>query len=57
MDHLESFALEGLRTLMVGKKEMSNEEYDKWDEVRYTLLPCVTIVASLPLYATGKRYR
>lgn len=34
MTHLEAFALEGLRTLMVGSKEMSEEDYEEWEEVR-----------------------
>lgn len=31
---MEGYALEGLRTLMVGVKNFSNEEYERWDEVR-----------------------
>ena len=33
MAQLEGFALEGLRTLMLGCKDMSEEEYARWDEV------------------------
>lgn len=33
LGHLEEFALEGLRTLMVGIKDMSDEEFAQWDEV------------------------
>ncbi|CAM9636300.1 unnamed protein product [Ascophyllum nodosum] len=32
MAQLEGFALEGLRTLMLGCKDMSEEEYARWDE-------------------------
>ncbi len=39
LEHLEGFALEGLRTLMVGSKEFAEEEFERWDEVRY--LVCV----------------
>lgn len=34
MSHLEAFALEGLRTLMVGSKEMTDEDYEEWEEVK-----------------------
>lgn len=33
MEQLEEFALEGLRTLMLGTKEMPEEEFAEWDEV------------------------
>ena len=34
MAHLEAFALEGLRTLMVGSKEMTEEDFEEWEEVK-----------------------
>lgn len=33
MNQLEEFALEGLRTLMVGTRDMSDDEFATWDEV------------------------
>lgn len=34
MTHLEAFALEGLRTLMVGSKEMTENDFEEWEEVK-----------------------
>ena len=33
LTQLEGFALEGLRTLMVGSKVMPEDEYARWDQV------------------------
>jgi len=35
LEHLEGFALEGLRTLMVATKEFAEEDFERWDEVWY----------------------
>ncbi|CAN0038698.1 unnamed protein product [Pylaiella littoralis] len=45
MDHLEGFALEGLRTLMVGSKEFSEEDFEEWDEAYDAAINNLTEVA------------
>lgn len=53
MDHLEGFALEGLRTLMVGVKDFSDEEFEAWDEV----LICLSGYLSFRIYLCHPSFR
>ncbi|CAM9989729.1 unnamed protein product, partial [Ectocarpus sp. 4 AP-2014] len=45
MEHLEGFALEGLRTLMVGVKNFPEDDFDAWDEAYDTAINDLTEVA------------
>ncbi|CAN0191506.1 unnamed protein product, partial [Ectocarpus fasciculatus] len=45
MDQLEGFALEGLRTLMVGVKDFSEEDFEAWDEAYDAAINDLTEVA------------
>ncbi|CAM9848167.1 unnamed protein product, partial [Ectocarpus sp. 13 AM-2016] len=45
MEHLEGFALEGLRTLMVGVKDFPEDDFDAWDEAYDTAINDLTEVA------------
>ena len=40
--YLEDFAKEGLRTLMIASKEISNEEYQQWNHVYQKALVSLT---------------
>ena len=46
-ENLHKYASEGLRTLLVGKREISKDEFEKWNKEHEVIIILIRIILSI----------